>query len=71
MFSESLKGADYMIGFYLSSIRTRYDFTPDMMAAAMCLKREEYDRLERGKRVATRDERTLLESMCANLCTAV
>ena len=56
-----------MIGFFLSSIRARYDFTPDMMAAAMCLKREEYDRLEGGKRMATMAERALLESMCANL----
>ena len=71
MFSESKKGADYMIGYFLSSIRSRCGFTPDMMAAAMGMRRDEYDRLERERRVATRDERALLESMCANLRIAV
>ena len=71
MFSESTKGADYMIGYFLSSIRSRCGFTPDMMAAAMGMRRDEYDRLEREQRVATRDERALLESMCANLRIAV
>ena len=71
MFSESKKGADYMIGYFLSSIRSRCGFTPDMMAAAMGMRRDEYDRLEREQRVATRDERAPLESMCANLRIAV
>ena len=56
-----------MIGYLLITIRIRFGFSRDMMAAAMGLERMIYDKLECQDRMATNDERTLLESMCQNL----
>ncbi len=64
-------GADDMIGYILNAIRRQCDFSADMMAAALCLQRPDYDDLEKGKRVATTEERQLIESLCANLCIAL
>lgn len=64
-------GADDMIGYILNAIRRQCDFSADMMAAALCLQRPDYDDLENGKRVPTTEERQLIESMCANLCIAL
>lgn len=60
-----------MIGYILNAIRRQCDFTADMMAAALCLQRQDYDALEHGRRVATTEERQLIESLCANLCIAL
>ena len=60
-----------MIGYLLYAIRTRCVFTADMMATAMCMNRRDYDDLELDRRMATMEERRLVESMCANLCITV
>ena len=60
-----------MIGYILNAIRRQCDFSADMMAAALCLQRPDYDDLEMGRRVATTEERQLIESLCANLAIAL
>lgn len=57
-----------MVGPILNAIRQQCSFSADMMAAALCLQRREYDELELDRRMATAEERLLVESMCANLC---
>ena len=59
-----------MIGDILNAIRRQCAFSADMMAAALCLQRQDYDDLELDRRMATIEERMLIESMCANLCIA-
>ncbi len=59
-----------MIGTILNAIRRQCAFSADMMAAALCLQRQDYDDLELDRRMATIEERMLIESMCANLCIA-
>lgn len=59
-----------MIGAILNAIRRQCAFSADMMAAALCLQRQDYDDLELDGRMATTEERMLIESMCANLCIA-
>lgn len=64
-------GADDMLGYILNVIRRQCDFSADMMAAALCLQRPDYDDLENGKRAATTEERQLIRSLCANLSIAL
>ena len=59
-----------MIGYILNAIRRQCAFSADMMAAALCLQRQDYDDLELDRRMATTEERMPIESMCANLCIA-
>ena len=59
-----------MIGSILNAIRRQCAFSADMMAAALCLQRQDYDDLELDRRMATTEERMLIECMCANLCIA-
>lgn len=59
-----------MIGSILNAIRRQCAFSADMMAAALCLQRQDYDDLELDRRMVTTEERMLIESMCANLCIA-
>ena len=59
-----------MIGYILNAIRRQCAFSADMMAAALCLQRQDYDDLELDRRMATTEERMLIGSMCANLCIA-
>lgn len=59
-----------MVGHLLNAIRCKCMLTADMMAAAMCMERKDYDDLELDRRMATEEERRLVESMCANLCIA-
>lgn len=56
-----------MIGKILSSIRLHCGFSVDMMATAMCMEYEDYLSLEYDLRMATDDERSLAESLYANL----
>lgn len=59
-----------MMGCILNAVRIKCKFSVDMMAAAMCMEPEEYNKLELNMREATVDEYTLIASMCANLCIA-
>ena len=49
-----------MIGAILNAIRRQCAFSADMMAAALCLQRQDYDDLELDRRMATTEERMLI-----------